>query len=121
MNTLLSVSKEEFIKNVQKWNYLDNELKNVNEKTKKMRELKNNLGNQICMYMENNPSIKKIGLPNCEIKMYSKKEYTPLSFTYIEKCLKEILQDDNQIEFVIQYLKDKRETTMVNDLRKNSK
>jgi|UniRef100_A0A6C0IMV0 hypothetical protein len=118
-NSLVLSEKEEFIKNIQKWNYIDSQLKEVNEKTKKMRTLKNELGSHICSYWENNPSLKhKIGIGKNEIQMYSKKEYTTLSFTYIESKLKEIIQDENQVDFVIQYLKDKREITTTNELRK---
>jgi len=120
MNNTVSLSeKDEFIQNVQKWNYMESQIKDANEKIKKMRTLKNNFGTKICSYLERNHSIKnKIAIGNDEIHMYSKKEYTPLSFSYIENKLKEIIQDENQVDFVIQYLKDKREVTVTNDLRK---
>ena len=120
MNNTVSLSdKDEFIQNVQKWNYMESQIKDANEKIKKMRTLKSNFGTKICSYLEKNHSIKnKIAIGNDEIHMYSKKEYTPLSFSYIENKLKEIIQDENQVDFVIQYLKDKREVTVTNDLRK---
>lgn len=121
-NTLVLDEKEEFIKNVQKWNYIETQLKEVNEKTKKMRTLKNTFGEKVCEYLEKNPSIKnKIGIGKNQIQMYTKKEYTPLSFTYIENKLKEIIQDENQVDFVVSYLKEKREITTSNDLRKINK
>lgn len=120
MSTIVSLSeKEEFIQNVQKWNYIESQIKDANEKVKKMRTLKSNFGTKICSYLEKNHSIKnKIAIGNDEIHMYSKKEYTPLSFSYIENKLKEIIQDEKQVDFVIQYLKDNREITVTNDLRK---
>ena len=123
MNQSLVVSdKEEFIRNVQKWVYVESQLKEVNEKTKKMRSIKTDLTEKICNYMDKNPNIKnKIGIGTGEITMYQKKDYTPLTFSYIEKCLNEIIQDENQVEFVVQYLKDKREITTSSDLRKNNK
>lgn len=121
-NSLVLDEKEEFVKNIQKWNYIETQLKEVNEKTKQMRTLKNTIGGKICSYLEKNPSIKnKIGIGKNEIQMYTKKEYTPLSFTYIENKLKEIIQDENQVDFVVSYLKDKREITTTNDLRKINK
>ncbi len=121
-NTLVLDEKEEFIRNVQKWNYIETSLKEVNEKTKKMRTLKNTIGEKICEYLEKNSSLKnKIGIGKNEIHMYTKKEYTPLSFTYIENKLKEIIQDENQVDFVVSYLKEKREITTSNDLRKINK
>lgn len=122
MNNNVALSeKEEFIQNVQKWNYIESQLKEVNEKTKKMRTMKSDIGNKICFFLEQNKIKNKIGIGNSEIQMYEKKDYKPLSFTYIEGKLREIIQDENQVEFVIQYLKDNREITISKDLRKINK
>lgn len=122
MNNIVALSeKEEFIQNVQKWNYIESQLKEVNEKTKKMRTMKSDIGNKICFFLEQNKIKNKIGIGNSEIQMYEKKDYKPLSFTYIECKLREIIPDENQVEFVIQYLKDKREITISKDLRKINK
>ena len=122
MNNNVALSeKEEFIQNVQKWNYIESQLKDVNEKTKKMRTMKSDIANKICFFLEQNKIKNKIGIGNREIQMYEKKDYKPLSFTYIEGKLREIIQDENQVEFVIQYLKDNREITISKDLRKINK
>jgi len=119
-NVLVKQPKNQFIENVQKWVLIDNQLKVVNEKTKKMREMKNSLSEDICKYMnENNLINKKIGITNGELRVVEKKDYSPLSYGYIEKKLEEIIPDKSHIEFIIQYLKDNREITLSQEIRSN--
>jgi len=119
-NVIVKQPKNQFIENVQKWVLIDKQLKIVNEKTKKMREMKNTLSQDICEYMnENNMVNKKIGITNGELKVVEKKEYSPLSYGYIEKKLEEIIPDKSHVEYIIQYLKDKREISISQELRSN--
>lgn len=104
------------------WVTLDNQLKLIHEKTKKMREMKQGASERICGYMKENDVKNKIkikdGELNAEIRLYEKKEYSPLTFTYIESCLKKIIRDEEQVEYVIQFLKENREITNSPDIRK---
>jgi hypothetical protein len=119
-NVIIKQPKNQFIENVQKWVLLDNQLKIVNEKTKKMREMKNSLSEDICKYMNDNDLInKKIGITNGELRIVEKKDYSPLSYGYIEKKLEEIIPDKSHVEFIIQYLKDNREITLSQEIRSN--
>ena len=119
-NVIVKQPKNQFIENVQKWVLIDNQLKIVNEKTKKMREMKNILSEDICKYMnENNLVNKKIGITNGELRIVEKKDYSPLTYGYIEKKLEEIIPDKSHIEFIIQYLKDNREITVSQEIRSN--
>ena len=117
-NVIVKSPKNQFVENVQKWVLIDSQLKIVNEKTKKMRETKNTLSEEICNYMiENNLNNKKIGITNGELRLVEKKEYSPLSYGYVEKRLTEIIPDKSHVEYIIQYLKDNREITVLNEIR----
>jgi len=113
------------------WITLENQLKVVYEKTKKMREMKQGASERICNYMKEGSGMRssseggarnkikiKDGELNAEIRLYDKKEYSPLTFTYIESCLKKIIRDEEQVEYVIQFLKENREVTSSPDIRK---
>ena len=54
-----------------------------------------------------------------QLRFFEKKEYTPLSFTYIENRLNEIINDSEQVNFIIKYLKDKRETNTYLDIKRH--
>lgn len=111
-------SREDFISNVKKWTLLDTQLKIVNEKTKKMRELKSSLTSEICNYVNNNHLQKNIGINDGELRLYEKREYSPLSYSYIEECLRSIIQNPEHIEYIIQYLKDNREIKIIQDIKR---
>ena len=112
-------TKAEFIENVRQWAYLDSQIKLVNEKMKKIREKKALLSENICSYAAENEAIEnKIKITDGELRIYEKKEYSPLTFGYIEKQLIKIIQDETKVEFIINYLKDNREITTSKDIRR---
>jgi len=111
--------REQFVENVKKWVAIDTQLKTINERTKQIREMKNNLQTNIHEYMENNNLLdKKIGVSDGELRFVERKEQTALSFGYIERCLQEIMPEKSHVDYIIQYLKDKRETSVVSEIRR---
>lgn len=120
--TIIVNPKQDFIENVQKWVILDKQLKIINEKTKDIRENKQHLTEEICTYIKNkNMTNTKIEISDGELKMYEKKDYSPLTFTYVEESLAKILSDKSQVEYIIQYLKSNREIKSSVDIRRTYK
>lgn len=112
-------SREQFAEDIKKWVTLDTQLKVVHEKTKQMREMKSDLQSRIYDYMAKaNLLDKKIGIHDGELRFVEKKEQTTLSFGYIERCLGQILSEKEQVDYILQYLKEKRETQVVKELRR---
>lgn len=113
------IPKTQFIDNVKQWVLLDSQLKIINEKTKRVRETKHKLNDEICEYMQQNNLIgNKIGITDGELRIIEKKEYPPLSYGYIERTLAEIIPDKKQLDYLIQYLKDNRDITTVLDIKR---
>ena len=111
--------RKQFIENIKQWVLLDSQLKIVNEKTRKLRDTKAELSEHICEYMNSNNLLEnKIGISDGELRIFQKKEYSPLSYGYIERSLAEIITDKTQIDYIIQFLKDKREITTSLDIRR---
>jgi len=116
------VSRTELIESVKKWVIIDSQLKIVNEKTKIMRENKSKLTEGICTYMKaNNIQQNKIGISDGELSIYEKKGYSPLTYKYVEKCLAELISDEKQVEYIIQYMKSHREIEIEYDIRRTYK
>ena len=114
-----SSQKQVFIENVKRWVLLDTHLKKINEKTKTMREERQDLSGDICKYLEENQMAnKRIGIHDGDLRVYQKKEYTPLSFGYLEERLGEIMPDKSYVDYIMKYLKEHRETTQSNDLKR---
>jgi len=122
MNNGVLANTFNFKSDVTLWVTLDNQLKVINEKTKKMREMKQAASERICQYIADNNVKNKIKISDgelkAEIKVYEKKEYSPLTFSYVENCLKKIIHDEEQVDYVIQFLKENREITTSPDIRK---
>jgi hypothetical protein len=111
-------SQKQFVENVKKWVLYDQQLKLIKEKSDKIRDMKHVLGSAICTYMdENNLSQNEIEITNGKLKVYEKKEYSPLTFSYIEQSLAKIITDKSHIQFIIQYLKENREIKTSTDLK----
>lgn len=119
-NNIITVSsKQQFIENVQKWVTIDSQLKIVNEKTKQMREMKSRLNAEICNYMNtNNISRNSITISDGELRIHEKKEYSSMTFGYVERCLAELINNQTQVDYIMQYLKDNRETTISNEVKR---
>jgi len=114
--------ESQFKQNIQKWSLIDAKLRTINDHSKKLREMKAEIETQLHNYMnENNLADKKISIDGAELRFIEKKEYTPLTFTYIELCLDNIIDDKKQIESIIEYIKDQRDLTISKELRRFSK
>lgn len=122
-NDKLVVSNRQlFIENVKQWVTLDNQLKVVNEKTKLMREHKHKLNQEICNYaIQQNIDHKYIEISDGTLKFYKRKEYKPITYTFLEKSLSEIIPNKEQVSFIINHIKDKREIITHDDIRRNFK
>ena len=110
--------RELLIEHVKNWVILDQKIQMINEKTKQIRELKSTITTDICDYIKRNKITSNIGISNGELQMYDKKDYKPLTFTYVEKCLNEIIKDKTHVEYIIKYLKDNREITNSQDIKR---
>ena len=118
----MNKEKEQFIENIQKWVKLDSQMKAVNEKLRKARELKHKLLENIVQYVElNKLESTKIEISDGELRFYEKREYQPISFTYIEESVGKLLADKKQVECIMNYLRENREITVSTDIRRKSR
>ena len=113
-----NVTKAQLINDVQRWVLADTQLKQLNEKTKQMREVKSAANANIMLYMKQTNYNGNIKISDGELRIYEKKEYSPLTYSYIEKCLAKIIPDETHVEYIIQYLKENREVTINQDIKR---
>jgi len=121
-SALVVDSKKQFSDNIQKWVLIDTQMKYINEKTRELRESRSNLIGEIYKYVnEKKLATNKIEITDGQIVFFEKREYPPLTYTYIEKCLSEIIPEKSQVEYIIHYLKSKREIKSSPDIRRMDK
>jgi hypothetical protein len=124
MTTVVSTAspKNAFVENIQKWVSIDNQIKLVNEKMKKARELKQQLLDNICEYVKQNDiENTRIEISDGELRFFDKKEYQPISFGYIQTCLEKIISDKKQVDYIINYLKENREVKVSKEIRRTTR
>lgn len=103
------VEKDTIVKCIQNYVALDDKIKELNDKSKELREKKSVFSKYICDFVEKNNVNKNIKITDGELKINERKDYTALSYTFIEDCLREIIKDENKVSYIIDYLKEKRE------------
>jgi hypothetical protein len=113
-----NVTKAQLINDVQRWVLADTQLKQLTEKIKQMREVKSAANANIMLYMKQTNYNGNIKISDGELRIYEKKEYSPLTYSYIEKCLAKIIPDETHVEYIIQYLKENREVTINQDIKR---
>tara|TARA_B100000282_G_C31561339_1_gene412270 strand:+ start:205 stop:570 length:366 start_codon:yes stop_codon:yes gene_type:complete len=118
MNNNQLVEREEIIKNIRDYVLIDDQLKIINEKVKSLREKKQKLSDYICNYSERKNINKKIIISDGELKISERKEYSPLSYTYIEESLTKIISDKNKVNYIINYLKENRSVKTISEIKR---
>ena len=111
-------NKNDLVENIKRWVIIDSQLKIINEKTKKLRNMKHELTENICNFKSKNNIDNTVKISDGELRFYEKKEYNQLTFGYIEKSLANIIPDKSQVDYIINYLKENRETSVSTDIRR---
>jgi septal ring factor EnvC (AmiA/AmiB activator) len=108
-----------FDKQIQKWIELDNKLKKINSEIKTTREMKNDLEASI-MDVVNNKKLLNTSVATMDgrLRFIETKTSNPLSLTFIEQCLHEIIPNSSQVQHILKYIKDKREIKINSEIKR---
>ena len=99
-----------FEDNVRQWTILDTKIRLANAQLREMRTTRDNLSKSVCDHMKQTGIDKrKIEIADSKIEVSEKKEYSSLTMGYLEKCLSAIIQEQESVKHILQYIKDKRE------------
>lgn len=99
-----------FQENIQLWVSLDNKLKKINEQGRTIRQEKNELSENILSYVKsNNLENATIKISDGKLRFGTTKLSTPLTYKYVQECLSDYIKDEEKVEEIITYMKNKRE------------
>ena len=110
-----------FENQIKQWVQLDNQLKELNDRTRELREKRNALEQNITNHVSSNNlsnSVFKIG--DGKLKFVNTKVPEPLTFKYLEKSLGEIIKNESQVQLIIEHLKQKRAIKVVPEIKRFS-
>jgi hypothetical protein len=111
---------KEFQENIKEWVSLDNRIKLMQKEVKEIRIIKNELTDHIFTYAEdNNLENAVIQISDGKLKFQNVKSTSPLSYGFLEQCLLECINDENQVKELIMYIKSKRTHKMSYDIKRS--
>ena len=110
-----------FEQQVQQGVSVDNQIRVLTEKIHELRDNKNNIGENLTSYISSN-DLKNatIQISDGKLKFVTTKVTAPLTFKYVEKTLGEVIKNEKQVQQIVNYLKQKRETKLVPEIKRIS-
>jgi len=108
-----------FEQHIQQWVSIDNQMKQLSDKMKELRDKKSTLNDAIFNHVENsNLSNATLQISDGKIKFIKTKDTQVLTFKYLETCLHEIIKNEDQVNKIIEYIKNKREIKYVPEIKR---
>jgi ferritin len=108
-----------FEQHIQQWVSIDNQMKQLTDKIKELRDKKNTLNDAIFSHVEkSNLSNATVQISDGKIKFVQTKDTQVLTFKYLETCLHEIIKNEDQVNKIIDYIKNKREIKYVPEIKR---
>ncbi len=110
-----------FENKIQQWIQMDNELKQLNNHIRALREQKHKLEMNLTHYAKNNNMTESlVQINNDKLKFIDTKVQEPLTFKYLEKTLGEIIKDENKVKLIMEHIKQKRAVKIVPEIKRFS-
>ena len=112
-----------FENQIQQWVTIDNELRNLNEKIKVLRDNRNKLSENIIDYANDKQlttANSVIKISDGKLKFVNTKIQEGLTFKYLEKSLAEIINNPSQLKLIVEHLKNNRTTKTVQEIKRYS-
>ena len=104
---------------IKRWVELDNRIKESNDIFKDIRTEKSVIHDEIIELVEEKQLGKvTVNISDGKLKFVSSKHTAPLTLTYIEKCLTELITNGKQVEQIMAYIKKNRETKISTDIKR---
>ena len=110
-----------FESQIQQWVQADNQLKQLNEKSKELREKRNIMEQNIMIYASsNNLSNSTVQISDGKLKFTNTKVQEPLTFKYLEKSLNEVIKNESQVKLIINHIKENRSAKIIPEIKRFS-
>jgi hypothetical protein len=108
-----------FEDNIRQWVTVDNQIKKYTIETKKLRELKSNLSNNILAHaVDHNLSHSMVEISDGSLKFQNMKVTSPLTFKLITECLSDCIDNKEQVKQLVDYIRQKRDVKYVPEVKR---
>ena len=108
-----------FQDNIKEWVSLDNDIKNLSDKIKILRDKKKSLNSNILEYINtNNLNDAVININDGNLKFTNTKTTKSITLKYLEECLNELFTDKDKIINILQFIKNNREINEIQEIKR---
>ena len=108
-----------FEQQIQQWITIDNQMKQLTDKMKELRDKKTTLNDAIFNHVEtSNLSNSTVQISDGKLKFIKTKDTQQLTFKYLETCLHEIIKNEEQVNKIVEYIKNKRDVKYVPEIKR---
>ena len=109
----------DFQNDLKNWYILDNKFRDLSLQLNIIKNEKNKIKNKITEFIQsNNLEKKSIKIDNTQFRFVNQKQIQPLTFKFLKECLDDCIQNSEQVDQLIDYIKSKREIKEFLDLKK---
>jgi len=104
---------------IKRWVELDNKIKITAEEVRDIRTEKTVINDEILEIVEEKQLSKAtVNISDGKLKFVTSKHTAPLTLTYIEKCLSDLITNGKQVEQIMAYIKKNRETKTTTEIKR---
>jgi hypothetical protein len=107
------MNQEEYTQTMQTYIELKNEKETYQQKIRELNERIQFLETQLTPMISKNPLKIDINGMMFNIEVKKRKQYSGITFRYLENCLGQIIEDEEQLKHVIKHIKNNREVSEV--------
>ena len=110
----------DFTESIREWVSIDNKIKKYQDEVKKERVIRNALTASILeQAAESNMDHAVIEITDGKLKFQNTRVTAPLTFKFLEECLNECINGEEQVKQIIKYIKSKRDVKYVSDIKRS--
>lgn len=104
---------------IKRWVELDNQIKSSADEVRDIRTEKAVIGDEILDIVEEKKLDKAtVNISDGKLRFVAAKHTAPLTLTYVEKCLSELITNGKQVEQIMSYIKKNRETRTTMEIKR---
>ena len=104
---------------IKRWVELDNQIKSSADEIRDIRTEKAVINDEILDIVEEKQLDKAtVNISDGKLRFVAAKHTAPITLTYIEKCLSELITNGKQVEQIMSYIKKNRETKTTMEIKR---
>ena len=108
-----------FEEKIKDWVASDNKIKRYQEAIRQEKNQRNDISTEILNYVEmENMDHTQIQISDGILKFQNNKVTSPLTFKHLKQCLNDCIGDEEKVEQLINYIKEKRDIKYIKDIKR---